>query len=201
MSQLEQRPRTVIKELVSVLPEKQKQLFTLAATFFWVKYNRQKQLQADFSSPEVKTPDSILDIKILFQEALKINEAHHGDRDGDSVAAYLRMLEEAGLDTVLFSQLSIEEMRTICYELDDMFENQAFCAFAEGWSMWEAISDTEFMLDTTPAILWLVSINDLKWFQRIGPFVDRRAIIEVVLEELKQKNTPALRKLLTGSDS
>lgn len=193
MSLVEQKPDNLnlANETLSMATEQQKQVVVLAATYFWIKFQRQNQLQENFETPTPEFDGSTPEVVQILREALKIEKAKHGDIGGSSVKAYSEIISEHPLRQKLFGELSDNEIKSICHSLEDMFDNQEFCAFCESWSMWDAESATEFTLNTTPDMLWLAHLNNMSWFRKIYSFAARRAIVEIVLRDLAKSSESA----------
>lgn len=171
----------VLHDIVEKIPPRDKEVILLAPIFFWAKYMRRKINTKDFELviPEVdfSDPHSILGTWFY------LHKQANSDVDGDAVGAVSDVLSKHLMRAELFPHLNDREIRNICSELDEIFENQEFCAQCESWSYYYA-GPEDFAIGVAETMLWLRGGHmGLSWFTNIHKWRDRQAIIEAVLRE------------------
>lgn len=88
------------------------------------------------------------------------------------------------------------DIRSICWELDEIFENQEFCAQCESWSYYDTEPE-DFAIGTATTMLWLSGGRiGIGWFGKIFNGRDRGVIVEAILREKLSKGSA--RMLLSG---
>jgi len=131
--------------------------------------------------PKVDFNDPISIIRAGFD----LHRQANSDIEGDAVGAVSNVLSKHPMRAELFPHLDDREIRSICSELDKIFENQEFCAQCESWSYYDGDAGPEdFAINATSDMLWLEGEDlGLGWFSKINGWEVRQPIIEAVLRE------------------
>lgn len=167
--------------IVEEISPRDKEVILLTAVFFWGKYMRREINSKDFKPvlPEVdfSDPASILGT------GFELHRQENNDIDGDAVKAISALLLNHPRRGELFPRLNDQEIRQICGEIDDMFENQEMCAFCEAWSYYE-LGPEDFAIESASLTLWLTGGDlGINWFSKIYGRKIRDEIVKVILRE------------------
>jgi len=168
-------------DLMDKIPPRDKEVILLAPIFFWGKYERRKINTEGFEPvvPEVDFSDPISIIRAGFD----LHRQANSDIDGDVVGTVSDILSRHPMRGELFPHLSDEQIRSICSELDDIFENQEFCAQCESWSYYDE-GPEDFAINVADTMLYLQGRHiGLSWFTHINKWRNRQPIIKAVLKE------------------
>ena len=161
----------------------QKEILLLAPVFFWGKYMRRKINSEDFK-PRVGKIDFNDPISVL-KAKLDFYAQANSDIEGDVVGTISNFLIKHPKRNTLFPHLSNDRIESICFDLEDYFENQELCAEAEGWSYYDEVTPEEFAIHTADAILYFFGIP---LYKEISSPEDREIILEAVLKEKSLDN-------------
>ena len=173
-----------------------KEVILLAPIFFWAKYMRRNINTEGFEPviPEINFNDPGSILRAGFDLYRQVNS----DVGGDIVGAVSDALSEHPMRAKLFPNLGDQEIRYICSELDEIFENQEFCAQCESWSHYED-GPEDFAINVADTMLYLQGgYIGLSWFTNIDKWKDRQPIIKAVLREKLSGGTRGL--LLPGEN-
>lgn len=176
----------------SSIPEKisprDKEVILIAPIYFWAKYMR-RAINAEGFELQVPKFDSDDPISIL-KAGFALRRQANSDIEGNTVDAVSNTISEHPKRNELFPHLDDEQIEWVCQELDDIFENQEFCALCESWSYYDADSPEEFAIDVADTMLYLRGeYLGISWFTKIHRWKDRQPIIRAVIEE-KLPNQP-----------
>jgi hypothetical protein len=129
-----------------------KEVILLAPVFFWAKYMRRKINTEGFKPvvPEVDFNDPLSILRVGFDLYRQVNS----DVDGDVVGAVSDILAKHPMRAKLFPNLSDQQIRHVCSELDEIFENQELCAQCESSSHYED-GPEEFAISVAEEMLYL----------------------------------------------
>ena len=167
--------------LMDKIPPRDKEIILLAPIFFWAKYMRRRINTEGFEPvvPEVDFNDPISILRAGFDLQRQVNS----DVDGDVVSAVSDILAKHPMRTELFPYLNDQQIREICSELDEIFENQEFCAQCESWTHYDQ-GPEDFAIGVAEEMLWLKGREiGLSWFSDILGWRNRLPIIKAVLRE------------------
>lgn len=167
--------------IVERIPPRDKEVILLAPILFWAKYTRRK-INTEGFEPVVPEVD-FNDLGSIFRAGFDLRRQENSDIEGDVVAAVSDILSKHPMRAELFPHLDDKQIRSVCNELDEIFENQEFCAQCESWSHYDA-GPEDFAIDTANTMLYLQGEHiGLSWFTNIRKWRDRQQIIEAVLKE------------------
>jgi len=182
------KPRDILEKI----PPHDKEVILLAPIYFFGKYVRRNVNSKDFKPviPKFDPKDPFSIIRIAFS----INRQANSDIEGDAPSAISEIITKHPMRNQLFPNLKDTEISNICWELDNIFENQEYCAQCESWSLYDTKNPEEFAINASEAMLWLCGGNvGIPWFARISLWKDREIIIKKVL---KEKLSSQLHKFL-----
>lgn len=164
------------------IPPRDKEVILLAPIYFYSKYMR-RNINIEGFEPVVP-PWSDDDPLSIFRAGFSIHDQVNADVDGNAPGIISDALSNHPMRGKLFPHLEDSKIKDICRELDDMFENQEFCAECESWSYYEAKTPEEFAIEAAAMMLWLCGGNiGIGWFEKTYKYVDREAIIKAILRE------------------
>jgi len=158
-----------------------KEVILLATIFFWGKYMRRRINSEGFEPvvPEVDFNDPISILRVGFDLRRQANS----DIEDNVVSAVSDIISKHPMRGEIFPHLDNAQIRSICGELDEIFENQESCAQCESWSHYEE-GPEEFAINVADDMLWLQGRHlGLAWFSSINDWKYRRPIIKAVLRE------------------
>lgn len=171
-----------ISDFIDKIPPYDKEVIVLGTVFFWGKYLRRQKLTDDFQ-PDVPEVDFNDPISIL-SAGFSIHRQENADIDGDVVSSVADILSKHPKRSELFGHLTDINIKNICIKLEEIFENQEYCAQCEAWSYYDVDAE-DFAIDTTSQMLWIhARVLGIKWFGDIWSGKDRDAIVESVLREI-----------------
>lgn len=188
--------------LVERLPLHDRDIIFWAVCFFWLKFYRRSSHQPDFAPtlPE-PNPDDPPFLQIL-KAALHLKRQQDADIEGDAATGVADLIVNHPLRSKLVRDLTDAEIREVCISLDEIFENQEFCAFCESWSFYDEPSPQEFALHAATSMLWLCGGQArLPWFQDISLYKVRRRVVEHVLAHRASEIGDLRGLLLAGGAS
>jgi len=179
------------------IPPRDKDIITLGAVFFYGKYVRRQGLSEGFKL-EIP-PVDFDDCRSVLTAAHSLHRQEHADIDGDAVRSVSDILSNHPRRQDLFGHLTDRDIRTICYELDEKFENDEFCAWCEMRSNYDDVEPEEFAINSAGTMLWLGGKrSNISWFRDMQLWRDREAIIKVILKE--KLSRMFTRRLSSGED-
>lgn len=168
------------------IPPRDKEVILLAPIYFYGKYMR-RNINVEGFEPVVP-PWSDDDPLSIIRAGFSIHDQVNADFTGNAVKAISAALSNHSMREKLFPHLDNSEIKNICRELDEIFENQEFCAQCESWSYYDAKTPEEFAIDAATTMLWLCGRNlRISWFSKIYKGIDRGAIVEAILREKAAK--------------
>jgi len=168
--------------IMEKISPRDKEVILLAPIFFWEKYMRRRINSEDFE-PVVLEVDFNDPISIL-RAGFDLHRQANSDIDEDIVGAVSDALSKHPMRAELFPHLDDRQIRSICSELDGIFENQEFCAQCEAWSYYDDASPEDFAIGVADSMLHLQGGHmGLSWFTNIHEWRDREPIIKAVLRE------------------
>ncbi len=190
MSALEsrtQRGLDISPEIIEGISLRDKEVLLLAPIFFYAKYMRRNVNTEGFklTIPEVDFSDPVSILRAGFDLQRQANS----DISGDVVTAVSDILATHPLRAELFSHLTTDQIIDICTELNNIFENQEYCAQCESCSHYDGYDaePEEFAIDTANEMLFLWGGHiGLLWFTNIREARNRQPIIEAVIMEKLQ---------------
>ncbi len=164
------------------ISHRDKEVIFLAPIFFWAKYLR-RRINCEGFKPVVPEVD-YGDIGSIFRAGFDLHRQANSDIEGDIVGAVLNILSKHPMRSSLFPCLSDAQIRSICGELDSMFDNQEYCALCEAWSYYDDTCPEDFAIEAAVEMLWLCGRDiGMEWFGKIYSSKIRGAIVEAVLRE------------------
>ena len=167
--------------ILETIPPRDKEVIVLGAVFFWGKYMRRQVLAEDFE-PDIP-PVDFDDFLSVLRAGFSLHRQENVDIDGDVVGSVSDILSKHPRRQELFGNLTDSDIRNICWELDEIFENQEFCAQCESWSYYDAEPE-DFTVGVASTMLWLRGNRiGMSWFSDIYSGRDRGVIVEVTLRE------------------
>lgn len=172
------------QNFTEIIPRRDSQTILLSAGYFWLKYLRRQINLEDFQLdvPEVDLNDPIEILRVGFDLHRQANR----DIENDASGKISELLIKHPKRRELFDQLSDEEIKDICYSLNEMFENQEFCAQCECWSYYEDPPEEFAIRAASDMLLCCDHVGEIKtrWFGKIEGWKERDAVIKGVLIEL-----------------
>jgi len=122
--------------ILEKISPRDKEVILLAAIFFWEKYMRRRISSKDFvlKVPEVDLNDPISVLRAGFE----LNDQANSDIDGNAAIAISALILENPKRDELIPHLPDTEVKYICSDLDEMFENQEFCAQCKSWTYYDS---------------------------------------------------------------
>jgi len=175
--------------LERILP-RDKEIILLSAVFFWVKYKRRK-INTDGFEPDILDVDFNDPISIL-RAGFDLHRQLNSDVEGDIVGAVTDILSKYPMRIAYFPHLNKNRISSICSILNDIFENQEFCAQCESWSYYDSGLE-DFTINATDTMLYLRgNYIGLSWFSNIHEWRNRQLIIKAILKERLINNANGL---------
>jgi len=166
---------------LETISPRDKEVIVLGAVFFWGKYMRRQVLAEDFE-PDIP-PVYFDDFLSVLRAGFSLHRQENVDIDGDVVGSVSDILSKHPRRQELFGNLTDSDIRNICWELDEIFENQEFCAQCESWSYYDAEPE-DFAVGVASTMLWLRGSRiGMSWFNDIYSGRDRGVIVEAILRE------------------
>ena len=138
------------------IPPRDRQVVLLSGAYFWLKYRRRNRLQPAFQ-PSVPASDGsplpeIEVISFFFSLKRQLDQ----DVSGQALDGIVPLLHQPRIRRRFWPNLSPVEIASICHRLEEMFENQEFCATCEGWSYYDDVTAEQFAIQTALDMLWLI---------------------------------------------
>jgi len=169
------------QEILRNISPRDKEVLFLAPVFFLGKYLRRKINTEDFEPVvgEVDLNDPISVIRTGFD----LHKQANSDIEEDVVGAISEALSKHPVRDKLFPHLDETQTKSVLRELDDMFENQEFCAQCEAWSHYDSEPE-EFAISTADKILHLSSnALGVSWYGEIHGWKNRLPILKAIVKE------------------
>jgi len=188
--------------MIEELPIKDRETIVLSVFYFWLKFTRRNGLNPDFKMDiSEKNAKEIQDSAIPpIALALNMERQLNADVSGSAQKAISEIILANPVRTALLSNLEDNDIHGIISEIDDMFENQEFCAMCESWSYYEETNPENFAISTTAAILWLTDWPaHINWFRQTSAYKDREKVVRLILSytlEKSKKNLGQFKALL-----
>lgn len=173
--------------IVERIPPRDKEVILLATVFFWAKYMRRK-INTEGYKPVIPKVD-FNDPMSISRVGFDLHRQANSDIDGDIIGAVSNLISRHPMRSEIFPHLSNEQIVDICSELDNIFENQEFCAQCESWSYYDQ-GPEDFIINVTDTMLYLKGGPiGLSWFACIHEWKHRQPIIKAVVKEKLAKQT------------
>ena len=164
------------------IPPRDKEVILLGPIYFYGKYMR-RNVNVEGFEPDVPEWSDDDPLSIL-RAGFSMRRQLYSDIEGNAVGKISDALSNHPMRGKLFPHLNNGDIRKICWELDEIFENKEFCAQCESWSHYDAESPEEFAIDTATTMLWLSGGHlGIEWFNRTYTHKDRAAIVEAIMRE------------------
>ena len=106
------------------IPPRDKEVILLAPVFFWAKYMR-RNINMEGFEPVIPEVD-FNDLLSMGRAGFDVHRQVNSDVDGDVVGAVSDILTNHPMRADLFPHLSDQEIRSMCSEFDQKFEEQEF---------------------------------------------------------------------------
>ncbi len=166
---------------LEMISPRDKQVVVLGVVFFYGKYIRRQVLTEDFE-PDIP-PVDFDDFLSVLRAGFSLHRQENADVDGDVIGSVSDILFKHPRRQELFGNLTDSDIRSICWKLNEIFENQEFCAQCESWSYYDAEPE-DFAIGVAGIMLWLRGSRiGMSWFSDICRGRDREVIVESILSE------------------
>jgi hypothetical protein len=178
------------QSIVEKISPRDKEVILLAPVFFWAKYTRRK-INLEGFEPDVQEVDFNDPISIL-RAGFDLQRQANSDIDGDIVGAVSDTISRHPKRNEFFPHLTDEQIQNICNELNNIFENQEYCAQCEAWSYYDQ-DPKDFAINIADSMLLLKGRQvGLLWFSDIFEWKNRQQIMKTVLREKLVKRASGL---------
>jgi len=185
-------PQSVLERI----PPRDKEVILLAPVFFWAKYMR-RNINIEGFEPVIPEVD-FHDLLSIGRAGFDVHRQVNSDVDGDVVGAVSDILTKHPKRAEFFPHLSDQDIRSVCSDLDQTFEEQEFVMQCEASTHYEGGSE-EFAIKAADEALWLQGgYLKLGWFSHIKDWKVRHQIIKAVLRE---KLFGTIRGLLSSDEN
>lgn len=179
------------------------QLVLLSALFFRAKYERMKITAGEYKEvpPDPAQPDFLKPLSWYFNN---VREAT-GDIEGDIVGFVAGSIKN-NPNRGVFSYLPNEQIEEYCSALEEMFENQEFCARCESWTYFD-IEPEDFPVVATADMLDLIAHSSITPLGRTANILlhpikqwphswrERQERVKKILQSLSKIDTEAFKLL------
>jgi len=165
--------------LIDKIPPREKEIILLAPIFLWAKYQRRNVGVKGFEPimPKIDFNDPWSRISAAFD----LLRQENSDIDGNVVGAVSNIIAKHPMRAELFPNLKDEDIRNICDELDEIFEDGEHIAQCHAGTYYDPDPE-QFAIDMADFTLTSMS-GGVSRFNRVNDQETRKGIIREVLRE------------------
>lgn len=147
-------PEREVARVTDHFSELEREIVLISVLFFKVKRDRLKIANDAVEVVEIPqdpaAPEGLKALRWVFAQMRE----EKSDIEGDVVGFFTRTILEHPQMATYFYLLNPRMISNICYNLDEMFENQEWCAQCEGWSYYQQDPE-EFHISAAADMIFL----------------------------------------------